>query len=304
MAIAHLIETIEVSDTLGEGVLWHAADASVWWTDIQGRRLHRMTWPAMAIETFNTPERVGSFAFVAGARDVLVAAFETGFALFAPRSGEVVWLAKLFEPGSGERMNDGRVDPAGRFWAGSMIEDEATSDHRAALYRLDENGIASRQRRGLTISNGICWSPDGAIMHHSDSQERTIYQAGFDLEYGVMGEVRKFATTEKGAYPDGAVVDASGTLWQALWGAGRVARFAPSGERLEDVLVPASQPSCPAFGGPKLDLLFVTSAHDGLSAEARAADLHAGNLFVFETDARGLPGVEAIIDRELIEQFN
>ncbi len=301
MAEARLVETIETGDALGEGVLWRAADSSVWWTDIEGRRLHRMAWPSLARETFETPERLGSFAFVARAGDVLAAAFETGFALYAPRSGKVLWLARLFEPGAGMRLNDGRVDPVGRFWAGSMVEASAARDERGALYRLDTDGSVSEQRRGLTISNGICWSPDGRRMHHSDSYSRTMFTAGYDIAAGAMRDVAIFARTERGAFPDGAVLDAAGVLWSALWGGGRLGRFAPSGARLEDVPVPASQPSCLVFGGPQLGLVFVTSARMGLDAEALARDPGAGCLFVYETDARGVPGVEAVIPRDLVD---
>jgi len=298
-----LIETIDVGDALGEGVLWRSSDSSVWWTDIVGRRVHRMSWPGLKLETFETPERLGSFAFVAGADEVMVAAFETGFALYRPRSGDVGWLSALFTPGAGVRLNDGRVDPAGRFWSGSMVESEGVDPASGALYRVDESGAASHVRDGLRIANGICWSVDGTRMHYADSAARTLYVAPYDAATGAVGNAEVFARTPDGAFPDGAVMDARDVLWTALWGGGAVACFDPAGRRVGDIDIPATQPSCPGFGGDALDVLFVTSARDGMDAAALAEDSAAGHLFIFETTACGLLPTDASMSQRVITPF-
>ncbi len=288
--LGRLIETIPVTDTLGEGVAWRDSDHTVWWTDIQARRLHCMTWPGLALTTYETPERLGSFAFIEGDDEDILAAFESGFARFAPRTGAVTWLARPPELGDGVRLNDGRVDPTGRFWAGSMLEPAPGQAMASAghLYRLERNGRATAILSGVGIANGLAWSPDARRMYFADSARATIYAARFDPVSAAPGRMEAFATLKTGA-PDGAVTDAEGQLWSAVWGAGCVTRFAPDGAVTGTLEIPAPQPTCPAFGGANGDVLFVTSARDGLDADTLNAHSASGALFVFETSARGDP---------------
>jgi sugar lactone lactonase YvrE len=285
---ARLLECIEVADTLGEGVLWRPEDQTVWWTDIHGRRLHRLAWPSLDLATFPTPERVGSFAFVEGRDDVVLAAFETGFALFAPEDGRVAWLDRPEELGDGVRLNDGRVDPRGRFWAGSMMERRlaAGEQPRGVLYRLGPEGRAEPVLGGVRISNSICWSPRADRMYFADTPLGETYAAAYDARCGAPARFSVLARYE-GEWPDGAVTDVDGHLWTAMWGGGRVARMTPEGEEIASIAIDAQQPTCPAFGGPAGNLLFVTTATQGLSDEQRAAKPRSGALFVFETEAKG-----------------
>ncbi len=280
---------VPVAAILGEGVRWNPADEAFWWTDIQSRRLYHYQPETCAIGHFDLPERLGAFSFVAG-EDGLVCAFETGFARFWPESGRIIWLHRVEEAGSGRRLNDGRTDAQGRFWAGSMVEDAARAgDNSAALYRLDGDGTLSCLREGIAISNGLCSSPDGARLYFADSPTRQIRFFDPREDSVLSGPGTLFAETPPGAFPDGAAVDSDGCLWVALWGGGRVARFAPDGQLLLELPVPASQPTCVSFGGPDLDLLCVTSARDGLSESALAAEPEAGHAFIFRVGVRGLP---------------
>lgn len=295
---ARLIEEIEVQDRLGEGVLWRASDATLWWVDILGRRIHCMAWPSLRLATYETAERPGSLAFIEGRDDALIVAFETGFALWHAASGKVDWLWRLPEPRAGVRLNDGRAGPDGRFWAGSMTENGVAGGSMppGALFRLDHDGRATPVVAGLHISNGVCWSPDGRRMYLADSARGEVYAADFDGVLGAPGRFATFATFTDEA-PDGAVTDADGAYWVALWGGARVAALSPQGREIASVGVDAPQPSCPAFGGAAGNLLFVATARQGLTSAQLAAHPKSGNLFVYETQARGAPVARARLSR-------
>jgi sugar lactone lactonase YvrE len=285
MVATRLIETLRVKNELGEGVIWDAAGAAVWWTDIQGSTLYRYSLQDKKLEQWATPERLGSFALVANS-DKLICGFASGFAYFNPVKGAIQWLSKIEQDNPGTRLNDGRADRQGRFWAGSMVE--VGEQGAGALYSIDHQLRVSSQISGLTISNGLCWSPDGKLMYHTDTPSRSIYRYDFDTVSGAISNQSLLVRTEKGCFPDGATVDAQGYIWSAQWGASRVARYNPEGETDFILPLPVSQPTCVAFGGSDLNSLFVTSAYEGLDAEARATQPEAGNLFIFETDIKGI----------------
>jgi sugar lactone lactonase YvrE len=284
--MAELIDTIPVRNTLGEGVTWDTETQRLWWTDIHARQLFRYDPVRRGIDTFETPERLGSFGLVAGSTK-LIAAFESGVGFYQPGARDIEWLARPRFGATGLRFNDGRVDRQGRFWAGTMTED-LTDAPTAALYRVDADGTASVHVTGVSISNGICWSPDSRKFYFADSPLRTIFEYEFDAEAGQISNRRVFAHTPEGAYPDGANVDREGYLWSAHWGAGRVVRYAPDGVIDMFIEMPVSQPTCVAFGGPDLDLLFVTSGRDGLSADSLLRQPSAGAVFVYKVPVSGL----------------
>lgn len=288
------VDIIAAGNTLGEGIQWDVETQALWWTDIQERRLLRYDWAQRTLESFSAPERIGSFGLIKGSTDI-VAAFESGIALYDPRGGEPQWLARPDVDIPGVRFNDGRVDRQGRFWAGTMAETEPRSG-RANLYCIDSAGRAHRRESGVAISNGICWSPDGTRFFFADSPLHTIFVYDFNPEMGTISGRRVFAQIPDGAHPDGATVDAEGCLWSAHWGAGRVVRYAPDG-RVDRVLkVPASQPTCVAFGGPQLDLLFVTSAREGLGGAELAGQPSAGSVFVYKIGPIGLADNRFVLD--------
>jgi sugar lactone lactonase YvrE len=280
------IDTIRVGNTLGEGVLWDADSQTLWWTDIHDRKLYRHDYRARRTEAIAMPERLCSFGFVRDSGN-LIAAFESGLAFYDPSSGATEWVARP-PARAGVRFNDGRIDRQGRFWAGTMVEAEGL-DEKASLYCLEGSGKLQIRESGIAISNGICWSPDGKRFYFADSPLQTIFAYDFDATSGAISNKRVFAKTPPGAYPDGANVDAEGFLWSAHWGAGQVVRYAPDGTIDRTIDVPASQPTCIAFGGPDLDLLFVTSARDGLTADALLRHPSAGDVFIYRVGIRGLP---------------
>jgi L-arabinonolactonase len=275
------LDTIEVTNTLGEGILWRASDSSVWWTDIQACRLYRMRWPSKDVESWPTPERLCSFACPDDDSDRMLAAFEGGFATFEPSTGDLRWLDKPDGLGGGVRMNDGRMDPAGRFWAGSMNEDAPAENPTGVLYRLDANTRATAVVRNVGISNGLCWSPDGGHMYFADTIKNAVYRADYDLETGSPGPLQPWLEITDGA-PDGAVTDSRGNLWIAIWGGSRVDCYSPAGQKLDSITLPVPQPTCPAFGGPDDTLMFITSARDGLSKDMLTQHPQSGAVFVYE----------------------
>ncbi|WP_160152442.1 SMP-30/gluconolactonase/LRE family protein [Microbulbifer sp. ALW1] len=282
------IDAIEVGNTLGEGVLWNHKEQSVWWTDIHECKLYRLSWPGRELEVFDTPERLCAFAFT-DRENCIVAAFETGFALFDYRQGKILWQKTLLEKGSGLRFNDGKIDRQGRFWAGTMAED-GREDAAGVLYCLEANGVVSQQESNIFISNGCCWDVNSSHFYFADSPRRSIYRYKFDARRGDIGQRELFARTMFGIYPDGATVDSEGYLWSAQWRGARIQRYSPDGKLAGAIPVPVSQPTCVTFGGPDLDLMFVTTAKESLNEWTLDREWQAGNLFVFKTPFKGVMG--------------
>jgi len=283
------IDILSVGNTLGEGILWDSRREVLWWTDIQGRRLHRYEWTHGAMQIVDTPDRVGSFGLVEASEN-LITAFASGIALYDVHEQSVAWLTTE-TLGPGIRFNDGRVDRRGRFWSGTMVEGERLAAG-GCLYSIDATGEARCHVRGVWISNGLCVSPDGTRLYFADSPTRTISVYDLIEPEGVLGTPRLFARTPKGAYPDGAAIDADGCMWSAQWGAGRIVRYTPDGRIDRTLEVPTSQPSCVCFGGPDLDVLCVTSAREGLDGSRLHAEPHAGDVFLYRAGVKGLPEPE------------
>ncbi|MEX0300671.1 MAG: SMP-30/gluconolactonase/LRE family protein [Kordiimonas sp.] len=285
--MAELIDIIPVQNTLGEGVVWDERIGAVLWTDIQESKLFRLDFATRNVEKIKLPHRLCSFALTETPTQLL-AAFDCGFALFDYRSGDLNWVAQpdSVNKTSGRRLNDGRVDPSGRFWCGGLVEAEG-QDADADLFCLEDSGALSTKETGIAISNAICWNAGGNRMYFADSPTRAIYLYDIEQTTGEMSNRRLFAKTPEGAFPDGAVTDTHGQLWNAHWGAGQVVQYTLEGEVAQIVETPVTQPSCVAFGGPARDILFVTSARQGLSAEELVDDQHAGALLMYKTNTKG-----------------
>lgn len=274
---------------LSEGPRWDAERGELLWVDIVGSVLHRARLgksPMLDVVASTRFDRfVGAVAPAAGGGYVLAAG--TGF-LFADAAGGVRELAQPEAGRDDVRMNDGACDPQGRFWAGTLAHDE--SPGAGVLYRLELDGTCTTVLDGLTISNGIDWSPDGATMYLSDSGEGTIDAFDFDGFTGDIAARRTIArVTEAGVAPDGLTVDAAGDLWVALWGGGRLHRYSPDGALLATVEMPVDRPTACAFGGPDCATLFVTTARHGLDEATVAGQPDAGR--VFRVDGLGATGV-------------
>lgn len=290
MASVADFEILKAQALLGEGVLWDWRREELWWTDIQGRALYRHGWSAASTRVLPTVERLGSFGLVAGSAR-LIAAFESGIAMYDPDGASLEWLARPEEVRPGLRFNDGRVDRAGRFWCGTMVEDRSAGA-TGCLYSFDARAGLRQHVRGIRISNGLCTSPDGTRLYFADSAARTIWVHELTEPGGTLGEARVFAKTPRGVSPDGAAVDVDGCVWSAQWGAGAVVRYTPEGELDRRIEIPATQPSCVCFAGPDLDVLCVTTARVDLDEATLRAEPHAGDVFLLRTGVQGLPEPE------------
>ncbi len=290
---AKLIDTIEIGNMLGEGVQWHVASNTLWWTDIQKACLYRYELTTKGIEQYAMPERVGCFSFIENDHRLLVA-FASGFALYDISNDKLKWLAQPELSIKGNRFNDGRTDRQGRFWAGTMVEERNQDNQSAALYYLDKAKHCHKALAGIEISNGLCWSPDGLTMYHADSPKKIIHKYDFDPATGVPSNKQIFAKTLNESFPDGACVDSSGYLWSAHWGGAKVVRYTPEGKHDFEIKVPTKQPSCVALGGKNLDLLFVTSAQQDLTTVQLNKDSLAGHLFIYQ-----LSGVKGIVESQV-----
>lgn len=282
-----LIDQIPCANILGEGVQWNHREQAVWWTDIKSNHIFRYHLASKQLQSWATPEAVGCFAFCENDERILLA-LATGFAWFDKESGAVEWLAKPEAHLVGNRLNDGRVDRQGRFWAGSIVEQKNAPDQCAGLFCLNAEGEASQHLTGLAISNSLCWSLDSTKLYHADSPSHQIKVYDFDAHTGTLSKGKVFVQTVDSVEPDGSTIDAEGFLWNAEWGGSRLVRYTPEG--VEDYVLKTivSQPTCMAFGGDDMNLLFVTSARIGLSDEALATQPEAGNLFIYRTDFKGV----------------
>jgi L-arabinonolactonase len=279
------LHIVEAQNILGEGIIWDGREGVALWIDIEGAQFWRWQFGHEA-QSYKLPERPGSFALTEKPGTYL-GAFENGFARFAPATGMFEMLAPVTRDTPHLRMNDGRVARDGTFWAGSMAEKEGGP--LGSLWRYDGADKATPFISGIRIPNSLCWNRSGTVMYFADSPRNMIWAYAFEPQTGPVGAPGIFATTPAGVHPDGSCIDAEDHLWNAEWGAGEVVRYRPDGSEERRLKLPVSQPSCVAFGGENLDLLFVTSARVDLSAEQLADEPLAGALLVYDVGVRGLP---------------
>ena len=271
---------------LGECPIWSPVERALYWVDILGRAVHRLTPADGGHRTWPVSEDIGAIGFRDGGG--LVTACRDGFGLLDLETGALTRLVDPEPDRPEHRFNDGRVDRAGRFWAGTLPDDHVTPS--GALYRLDADHGVHRMADGLVVPNSLCWSPDDRVLYHACSVDGAINAYDFDLATGAIANRRPVARAGavEGA-PDGAVTDAEGCLWSARFGGGRVVRYDPDGRVVGEVRVPARQVTCPAFGGPDLTTLYITTAREGYTEDDLRADPLAGSLFAAEVGVRGVP---------------
>ena len=278
---------------LGEGPFWRTDEQALWYCDIPKRRLHRFVPATGTSSHWDFHADIGSAAPCADRTFVL--ALRDGIWHFDPTTDRRTLLAAAPYDVTDHRFNDGKCDLAGRFWVGSM--DEPRRPSSAALYCFEHGRLEPRQD-GITISNGLAWSPDARTMYWSDTTAHTIWAFDFDLATGTMQGRRVFARFALkqgdrlegyGGRPDGAAVDAEGCYWVAMYEGGRVLRLSSTGELLREVRVPALCPTMPCFGGAALKTVYVTSASIHRGADELARLPHSGCVFAFDVDVPGLP---------------
>ncbi|NIP86316.1 MAG: SMP-30/gluconolactonase/LRE family protein [Planctomycetales bacterium] len=281
---------LDAQAELGEGPWWDVARQQLWWVDIERGRLHSFDPTTGSDQTYEIGQRVGTV--VGRQRGGLMLAVEQGFAAYDPDSQT---LTVIHDPEShlpANRFNDGKCDPAGRFWAGTM---DMSSQRRpsGALYSLDSEGNVAKHLDQVRVSNGIVWTADTRTMYYIDTHTLRVDAFDFDNRTGQISNRRPAVEipADRGK-PDGMAIDADDNLWVAHWNGGCVAAYDPrTGQTLARIDVPARQVTACAFGGPQLDQLYITTARIGQDEAALQAQPHAGGLFLAHPGVRGVPAV-------------
>lgn len=258
---------------LGEGPLWHPLRQQLFWFDINAHQL--LTQGGM----WQFDEYVSAAGWVD--QDTLLVASETQLFTLDLETGDQTYVAALEADNAVTRSNDGRADPQGGFWIGTMGKNcEAGA---GAIYRFYQ-GAVRKLVGDITISNAICFAPCGTRAYYCDTATKQIMTVALDADGWPHGKPTVAVDlTQSGEAPDGAVVDADGNIWNAQWGSARVACYAPDGQFIRAVDVPGHHTTCPAFGGPDLTTLYVTSATQDLDAP----DQNQGQTFAIPATAQG-----------------
>ncbi|MDQ1900993.1 SMP-30/gluconolactonase/LRE family protein [Paracoccus sp. WLY502] len=271
---------------LGEGAFWHPERQQFFWFDILGRRLLSQDADSKPLEW--GLDRIASAAGWID-RDRLLVATETGLAVLSLEDGSLTEVAKVEADNPATRSNDGRADRQGGFWFGTM--GKKGEPGKGALYRF-HRGEIRKLVDPITIPNSLCFSPDGRTVHYSDTDRSIVWRQGLDGDGWPVGNRQVYLDlSAQGWSPDGAVIDADGGFCCAIWGQGAVMRFDADGNRTHEWKVGGQHSSCPAFGGPGLSHLLVTTALDGIEDPDDAQ----GKTYLLETGLAGLPEPQVIL---------
>ncbi|WBX99957.1 SMP-30/gluconolactonase/LRE family protein [Ramlibacter tataouinensis] len=291
-------------DQLGESPFWHPGEQRLYWIDIPGRAMRRTQPGSGRVESWPMPQEPGCLApalsggWVMALRDGVYRAREWG--------GVLSLLQRFDHDPATTRFNDGKADPLGRFWAGTVFEPKTAP--AGELFSLDgrpDNGaggapVVERKAGGLVTANGLAWSPAGDTVYWADTQEHRIRAWDWDARRNVMSRERVFHQFDPkpagwqpgqpgyGGRPDGAAVDAEGGYWCAMFEGGRIVRLSPAGDLVGEIATPMLCPTMPCFGGADLRILFVTSAGNRSAAEMAARPL-SGHVVCTRVETPGLP---------------
>ncbi|WP_128253149.1 SMP-30/gluconolactonase/LRE family protein [Falsirhodobacter deserti] len=279
---------------LGEGVFWHPERGQVFWFDITRKRLHTRT--AEGHRSWEFPEMISAGGWID--HDHLLIASETGLWRFDLRDGSHERLVPIEADDDRTRSNDGGPDPWGGFWLGTMGKKGETG--LGTLYRWYRNELRVLRTK-MNIPNAIAFDADRSLAYVSDTPTHTVWAYTLDKDGWPEGESRVFLDlSDEGLRPDGGTVDSEGRFWSAPWGLGRVAVYRPAGQFITAEEVPAARSSRPAFGGPDLTTLFVTTAQEGMDAAARRDEPKAGMTFHGSVTVQGRPAVGVPTPRVVI----
>jgi sugar lactone lactonase YvrE len=291
---ADLIRAVSEPCLLGESPMWHPQEQVLYWCDIPGRSLHRLDPATGATRRWDFQVEPASCAPLLGGG--LLLAMRDGLWHFDPASGARSLVVKPPYDPAKERFNDGKCDPQGRFWVGTIYEPR--DPPLAALYCWDQ-GVLARRADGITVSNGLAWSPDGRTMYWSDTKAHAVYGLDFEPADGGLSGRRTFVEFPKrepgqsldtyGGRPDGAAVDSEGCYWVAMFEGQRVLRLSPQGQVLREVRLPVRCPTMPCFGGADLKTLYITTAREKRPPDELAQQPMAGCVLALSVDVPGVP---------------
>lgn len=284
----HAACVLPVRARLGECPLWDPTGERLYWVDIDGETIHRYDPATGHHEQRSTPGRPGALALTATPGRLLVA-LEGRLGSIDWPSGEWRDWISLEPEGQGNRLNDGRCDPAGRFWVGSMFAPASAGRSTGLLHRVEPGGTVVTVRSGIGVANGLAFAPDGRTMYFADTPREVVWAYDYDVDTGQATAERVFLDfASLPGRPDGACVDEDGCYWIACVYGAVVLRVTPTGVIDARVALPVAMPTRPAFGGPGLSTLFITTIGGGGSHPADPDEPEAGGLFAVETGQRGV----------------
>lgn len=271
---------------LGEGSIWHPKEKKLYWVNIEGKSLHIYDPVTKQDRELPVGSRVGTVVPVDGGGALV--ALQSGINYIDTKTGRLTFLMDPLKD-TALRFNDGKCDPAGRFWVGTMALDRRRRG--AVLYRYDKDKTIHLMLDSVSISNGIVWTKDKKTMYYNDTPTNTVQAFDYDDKTGNISNRRVAVTIPRGTgSPDGMTIDAEDNLWVALWGGYCVAKFNPrTGELLQKIKVPAPNVSSCAFGGKDLETLYITTARQGMNADRLKEFPLSGGLFSVKPGVRGVP---------------
>ncbi len=276
----------EIKPLLGEGAFWNHRTQEFWWVDIEGKKLHIYNPGNKTNRSHDMPSRIGTV--VPQTDSTAVVALEDGVYIKNLLSGALDRISDAEGDNPANRFNDGKCDPNGNLWVGSMRMDQTIPG--ATLYKVAPSGETTRMLDSITISNGIVWTKDSRTMYYIDTPTGTIRGFDFDPKTNEISNERvAVEVSESLGFPDGMAIDAEDKLWVGLWNGNSVVRFDPiTGELMKTIEVPAHNVTACAFGGPNLDILYITTASLDMTDEEKEKYPLAGSIFVADPGVRGV----------------
>ncbi|WP_228893555.1 SMP-30/gluconolactonase/LRE family protein [Pseudoduganella aquatica] len=289
--MSYYVEAFSAETMLvGESPLWHHGEQTLYWVDIEGFAIHSLKPSTGEHRKWPMASEPSALAMSAGGG--LAVATRAGFMQFNPEDGTLHAIAPAPYDTTTTRFNDGKVDAAGRFWVGTIYEPR---DKQAAeMYVLERGQVRLAWSGGMTNSNGLGFSPDGSAMYHADTAAHRVTRYDFDLASGTQSNpqvLHQFSADKANNYggrPDGAAVDSEGNYWVAMFEGGRIAKLSPSGEQLDEIVLPVRCPTMVAFGGADLKTLYITTASKRPAEELAAMPL-SGRVLQVRVAVPGLP---------------
>ncbi|MEQ6120026.1 SMP-30/gluconolactonase/LRE family protein [Reichenbachiella sp. MALMAid0571] len=278
---------LDAKARLGEGAIWHPVDKILYWVNIEGKSLHVFDPVSQNDKVYDVFERIGTVVPVKSGGVLL--ALQDGIAHFDLESGQIEYKIDPEKDLPDNRFNDGKCDPLGNFWVGSMPLDE--KDAVGSVYKISPDFSVEKMITGVTVSNGICWSLDCRTMYYIDSPTRKIVAYNFNKNDATISNPEVVVNVEERlGFPDGMTIDSNGMLWVALWGGGAVGCWNPkTGKLIESIQLPAINVTSCAFGGENLDQLYITSARQGVTPEQLEKYPNSGDVFMAEMGVKGIP---------------
>ena len=273
---------------VGESPLWSPRERVLYWVDITGQKIHRFNPRTAVNDTFHLPQPVTAVGL--RKKGGLIITLRKDFAFFDPETGALQLLSDPEEDKPYDRFNDAKCDRQGRFWAGTMDDVKWNAPH-GSLYRLDPDTRITCMKTSVICANGLGWSPDNRVFYFTESFRYGIYAYDFDSATGNISKRRLFASIGRNldGFPDGLTVDEEGYVWSVHNAVGRVVRYSPSGAIDRVIEIPVPRPTSCIFGGDHLDVLYITSARETMTAEEIAQAPLSGSLFAMKPGVKGLP---------------